>query len=399
MISKKYFSYKLQNVRIKDIFAVFSMIIALILLPFYKKSLRNTWLICESPNEARDNGYQFFKYIKTKHPNQQVCYAIKHKSPDYKRVEDFGNIIEYGSIKHWLLYFSCKYNISSQKGGKPNAAICAFFELNGIFKVKNIFLQHGVVINNLEWLYAKNSKIDLFITSTIDETLFINSNFGYPKNTIKLIGLSRFDELHNLNVVKNRVLIMPTWRQWFNINSIKNSAEIDCNVGTSTYLNKWIELLNSPLMTDLIRNQNLEIIFYPHRQMQFFIDKFQNVKNDIIIASWRDYNIQDLLKSSAIMITDYSSVFFDMVYMKKPVIFYQFDEDEFRRYQYSKGYFDYHNNPFGNTFSTSNEVLKELKIYAKNKFKISEDFIKEHSRIFPFHDNRNSERLYNILTK
>ena len=38
------------------------------------------------------------------------------------------------------------------------------------------------------------------------------------------------------------------------------------------------------------------------------------------------------------LITDYSSVYFDIAYMRKPIIFYQFDEEEFRRKHYQRGY-------------------------------------------------------------
>lgn len=43
------------------------------------------------------------------------------------------------------------------------------------------------------------------------------------------------------------------------------------------------------------------------------------------------YDVQQLLKESLLLITDYSSVFFDMMYMNKPVIFYQFDENQYRK--------------------------------------------------------------------
>ncbi|WP_257940879.1 DegT/DnrJ/EryC1/StrS family aminotransferase [Bacteroides muris (ex Fokt et al. 2023)] len=93
-----------------------------------------------------------------------------------------------------------------------------------------------------------------------------------------------------------------------------------------------------------------------------------------MIASWEKYDIQELLKSSAIMITDYSSVFFDMIYMKKPIIFYQFDEEKYRKYQYGEGYFDYHHNAFGNTCSSSDLVIKELeKMADKYDIPIIED--------------------------
>ena len=31
------------------------------------------WLICEDYNEARDNGYWLFKYIREQQPQQDVC--------------------------------------------------------------------------------------------------------------------------------------------------------------------------------------------------------------------------------------------------------------------------------------------------------------------------------------
>lgn len=94
------------------------------------------------------------------------------------------------------------------------------------------------------------------------------------------------------------------------------------------------------------------------------------------------------------MITDYSSVFFDMVYMKKPVIFYQFDIKKFRRGQYEQGYFDYSNNPFGKSYSELEEVMIELKNIIENRYQCSEEFLREHKRYFPHYDVFNSERVY-----
>ena len=48
------------------------------------------------------------------------------------------------------------------------------------------------------------------------------------------------------------------------------------------------------------------------------------------------------------MITDYSSVAFEMAYLKKAVLYYQFDEEEFfSGKHWQKGYFDYRKDGFG----------------------------------------------------
>lgn len=397
MISIKYILDKLQDVKLYDFFAVFPMVTALILKPFYKNRYEGAWLICEEPKEARDNGYHFFKYICQKQRDQICFYAIKRDSVDYKRVKELGNVIEYGSIHHWLAYFLCEYNISSQKGGKPNAALCAFMELNGIFRPRNIFLQHGIIINNLRWLYAETSRFEKFIVSTIPEYNYVKKNFGYSENTISLTGMPRQDALHDMKVLTNRILIMPTWRYWFNLNS-KKHKDTDKDFETSEYLNKWLELLDNSEMAEMIENYHLEVIFYPHRNMQNYLNAFDKVKTKITIASWKKYDIQELLKTSSMLITDYSSVFFDMVYMKKPIIFYQFDEKKYRKYQYSEGYFDYHDNPFGRTYEEYTDVMAELKKIIKRDFMPSQQFLAEHQKIFKYWDDKNSERIFEMLS-
>ena len=396
MISIKYFFDRIRDVKSSDIVAIIPMTIALVVKPFLKKKYRNTWLVCEEPYEARDNGYHFFKYLCKEHPEIDSFYAIKRKSADYQKVEVIGKVIEYGSVKHWVIYFLCKYNISSQKGGKPNAALCSFMELNGRFHTCNVFLQHGIIINDLKWLYADKSKIDFFVTSTTPESDFVKSKFGYPEGVVQCTGLPRFDALHNIKLNQKQIVIMPTWRYWFNLNSQKHK-DTDSYFETSEYVNKWMELLDSDRLGQLIKAYDLKIIFYLHRNLQRYDDIFQRVKNPVTISTWTDYDIQELLKLSVAMITDYSSVFFDMVYMKKAIIFYQFDEKKYRKYQYAQGYFDYHNNPFGKTFNNSDNVIDELEILTANQFKITVEYLAEHNRIFPFWDDKNCQRVYQNL--
>lgn len=396
-MSFKYFFNKIKDVKFADYMEFIPMIIAILIYPLKKRNYANSWLICEDPYEARDNGYHFFKYMVKEHPEIKCYYAIKRKSIDREKVAKLGTIIEYGSIKHWLIYFSCKYNISSQKGGKPNAAICSFMELNNIFKTKNIFLQHGVTINNPSWLHHDKCRFYRFVTSAIPEYKFILREFGYAKEVLMLTGMPRFDALHDANTNKKRIVIMPTWRVWFNLKS-KRKDNLNCKFISSNYLLGWKKLLENEKLKSLILNYNLEVIFYPHRNMQIYLKEMrQRINTDVIIASAEDYDIQDLLKTSVLMITDYSSVFFDMIYQKKPVVFYQFDKNDFRMGQYDKGYFDYENNDFAECYENDSLVVNALEKFIKNEFACSDKFLEAYEYYFPFSDSKNSERIYNSL--
>lgn len=387
---------KLRDVKIRDIVSVFSLIAAKIIAPFFWKKYKGCWLICEEALEARDNGYWFFKYIREHHAEICCVYAIAKESPDYRKVTTLGETVKYGSIKHWALYFMCEYNISSQKGGKPNAAICAFMELNKLSRVKNVFLQHGVTKDNARWLYSDRSAFTYFITATRPETDYIKKIFGYPEGVIQYTGFSRFDNLHDTCIVRNRILIMPSWRAWFKEKTAQEN-HMDADFEHSEYLEKWKGFISCSKMKEIIKKYELEVIFYPHRNMQPYLKYFGECHSGVIVASSKKYDVQELMKTSEMMITDYSSVFFDMVYMMKPVIFYQFDEEKFRKQQYQEGYFDYHNNSFGKSFNDDTMLFEELIRIVENKFQVGDQFKAEHSRVFELYDKKNSERIYELL--
>lgn len=392
----QYFLWKIKDVKLRDYLAVFPMTIGKITSIFYKEKYKDYWIVCEDPKEARDNGYWFFKYIREQHPNQKIVYLINKDSVDYAKVAKQGKCVHYGSLKHWILYFTARFNISSQKGGKPNAALCAFFELNGKFKTHNIFLQHGVIKDDLVWLHADRSFIEIFITSAVPEYEFVRKIYGYKPGVVQRTGLPRFDNLHDVHVKHNQILIMPSWRAWFT-EATSRTDNRDSDFAHSEYLTRWKALLNSKELEKLIDKYKLNVIFYPHRNMQQFLLYFNDVNEKVTIASYKDYDVQELMKESEMMITDYSSVAFDMIYMKKPIIYYQFDEKKFRAQQYKAGYFDYHNNPFGKSFREYKEVLTELEKIVKRKYQVNDKFIKAHNEYFPYFDANNSERIYKLL--
>lgn len=390
----KDFIEKLKYVQLKDVVAIFLFIIAYPLSYIVKYYEGSYWLVCEEKFEARDNGYWFFRYVCENQPKQKIIYAISKKSPDYYKVKSLGKVISYGTLIHWIYYLAADVNISSQKGGKPNPAVCYFLEVYGILKNKRVFLQHGVTINDLPWLYYDNTKMNLFICSVKPEYEFVRGTFGYPKGHVVYTGLARQDNLCDTSEGKKRILVMPTWRDWLSGQKVHDNT---IDIAETEYARRWNEFLNSDKLDQIARKYNLEILFFPHRNMQQYLSTFYSKSSHVKIVNWKDWDIQEALKSSNLMITDYSSVFFDFVYMKKPVIFYQFDEEEFRKKQYGKGYFDYHNNPFGVSRKSLNDVLAIMEMYVESNFKVDDTYLKGHKDYFPLYDRNNSMRIYKAI--
>ena len=240
------FREKLKFVKAKDILHIFLFIFALPIALVYKLFRRDLWLICDNGVEATDNGFCLFKYICENHPKQDCVYAVNKTSVDYENVKNTGKTVNYGSFKHWILYLTAKANISSQKGGKPNYAVCYLLEVYGILRNKRVFLQHGVILTDIDFLYYKNTKMDMFTTSTYREWEYVNNNYGYPEGVVKLLGLPRFDNLHDFKTVKNQILIMPTWRDWIGTDALeKNAAENAKVFMESDYYKNWNAVINS----------------------------------------------------------------------------------------------------------------------------------------------------------
>lgn len=355
--------------------------------------VRGFWLVCEEKNEARDNGYWFYRWVRENRPKQRIAYAIGKKSPDYAKVKDLGKTVRYGSLSHWFWYIVADRNISSQKGGKPNAAVCYLFEVVLKFRKKNrVFLQHGVIKDVLEWLYYPNTNMRLFVTSAAAEQEFIANTFGYPQGYIQMLGLSRFDALHDAERDENLILVMPTWRNWLGREG-KDNRDLDfCE---TEYFKTWSGFLHSPALAELLETYNKQLIFYPHRHMQKFVKNFSSSSPRVTVADFEHYDVQDLLKRAALLITDYSSVFFDFAYMRKPVLFYQFDEKEFREKQYAEGYFNYHNTVLGKWADTEEGLCALLgEQLAAGMPLLAEETVRS---FFPLWDTENRARTYEAI--
>ncbi|MDE6707461.1 MAG: CDP-glycerol glycerophosphotransferase family protein [Oscillospiraceae bacterium] len=393
------FIEKFKRVHWNEILDIWKLPISAICVPIYRIKHKNLWIICEDKMEARDNGYWFFKYVNEKHPEQECVYAISNDSVDYKKISKIGKTVEYGSLRHWILYLASTRKISSQKAGNPNAAIFYFLEVYGLLKDTRIFLQHGIIKDDLKWLYYDVTKMKRFICGAFPEYEFVCNTFGYPEGAVQYTGLCRFDGLHNFKI-KRQILIMPTWREWiadedYRLKKYEGTIEIP----KTNYFIKWNSFLNSAKLKELSEKYNVKFIFFPHRNMQKYMQYFPKGNEYLSVMSGKDIDIQKILRESALMITDYSSVFFDFFYMKKPVIFYQFDYDIFRKGQYGEGYFNYRKNPFANSYSDLLDVFNEIELIVKQNFTISDEYKKAHQIYFPAYDTNNCMRIYQVTCK
>lgn len=360
-------------------------------LKFIKKDI---WLITERRCECKDNGYYLYKYIRENHPDRNAYYVIDKQSKQIEKIKDYDNIIYFNSFKHYV------YALASSKligafipVGIPDS-VC-FYKFDKLIKGKKVFLQHGITKEKIASLISNNLDVKLFICGAKPEYEYVNSEFGYENGVVKYTGFCRYDGLNNYKTEKF-ILVMPTWRQWipsatFGNGKISNLDEYD-------YFVKYKELLSNEKLNDLLLSSGYKLLFFLHHEMQPYIDYFQICGNEhITICSENDYDVQYLLKSAALLITDYSSVAFDFAYMKKPIIYYQFDESLYYKKHYERGYFDYDKMGFGRKVNDVSDLFFEIKKIINNGFDVDEKYLKHIDEFFVYRDNKNCERVYNSI--
>ena len=389
---------KMKYVKMADILEVFVFLLAFPFAILFKAFRKEFWLISENGFEARDNGYHLFKYIRTNYPNDNVYYAIKKDSPDYEKVAVLGNTIRFGGFVHWVYYLASGVNISSQKGGGPNAAVCYILEVYGLWPTKRVFLQHGITYRDCNYLHYNETKFSMIMCSAYPEYKFIKEKFGYPAEAVKYVGMCRFDTLEDKSENKKHILLMPTWRKWIaNPTSESKRYENVDNFKDTEYYRNYNCLINNSEFYEFLERENMKLIFYPHRNMQRFIEYFASPGERVVLADSSEYDVQELLKKASLLITDYSSVFFDFGYMGKPIAYYQFDIDKFKDAHYKDGYFSYQKDGFGPVFDNGNDVVEWVKLKKSNNFKVEDVYSNRLKNFFSLRDADNCKRTYDAV--
>jgi CDP-glycerol glycerophosphotransferase len=396
--AKKFYE-NFKYLKFSDIIGICIFIIIFIPAYMYKAYLKiinkKLWVVCEGPKEARENGYYFYKYIREKHPEINAYYAIDKRSKAYFNVQVLGNIIQYGSIKHWVFYLAATKNISSQKSGNPCPPLFYVLHTKRIINGHRIYLGHGVVISDTAFLHYNVTKFELIIAGAKPEHDYFINHFGYTPKKAIYTGLPRFDYLWVEKVNYKQIVIMPTWRDW--IAREPNPKKMEKLFLESKFYKYYQNLLNNSDFIKFIESNNIVVYFYPHINMQKFIKYFSSTSENIIIASNKNYTASSLINSSALMISDYSSVTTDFAYQMRPVIYYQFDEEEFRENQYAKGYFDFKKNGFGPVISTEKRLVECIKDIVSKEYALQGKYLDRITTFYPIRDRNNSERIFNIV--
>lgn len=257
--------------------------------------------------------------------------------------------------------------------------------------IKDVFLPHGVSYGVSEFCLQKYARQDLFICSGKPEYDNVLANYGYKPEEVAYTGFPRLDGWHKITVNPKQIVLMPTWRLYL----AQNPETVFEN---TLYFKAFQGLIQDRELTAFLKSKDLKLIFYLHNEMRKYVASFHTDSENIEIVDTDDkYDIQELLKSSAMLITDYSSVHFDFAYMNKPVVYFQFDQQTFFSRQYEKSDFSAEEDGFGPVVYTEEALVQAIKEQHDNGFQMQQLYHDRMRAFYQLYDERNCERVWGAV--
>jgi len=188
----------------------------------------------------------------------------------------------------------------------------------------------GALVNGLseeskEKIKSIYSKTELMISSSEAESEILSKSFGVDISKIKVTGYPRYDLLthqkdksilEKLSLPKDKKLILyaPTFRD------VGDFSIFPFDDFSSEKLYKFLEDTNSILLLRFHKNDLNKV-----ESKIEFNDRIINFNQKVL------EEVNDILPFVDLLITDYSSILMDYVLLDKPMIFFPYDIEEYKK--------------------------------------------------------------------
>lgn len=232
--------------------------------------------------------------------------------------------------------------------------------------------------------------------------------FGWKRENIIKINLPKWDKYNETNklirdsynndIDDNSILIMFTYRM----------TRIAWNYNMSKYYFENItRLIFNENLTKVLNESNITLYFSLHRMVnpgyqKQYKQKLSQYKNVKVLKSSA---LSECLSKTNLVITDFSSILFDLMYRDKPFIIYLPDgDDPLINQLYTSDYIDLikrmNNREFNisNICNTVEETVDKIIYYIKNKFQIDGELKKFFDYIGLKHEGSEIQKFIDYLT-
>ena len=305
-------------------------------------------------------------------------------------------------IEKYLTLFLKLKKVISGGGIYFNYINNLFYNLNYI---TYICVGHGVSFLK-NFLYANFScyghKIyDKILIPPSDKLVSMALKYGWNYQNIIRINLPRWDKYNILNnktyilkdnktIRNNSIYLMFTWRD------IKKNKII-----SKFYFKNILNLIHNNQLESALNKNNINLYFTLHHKLRIFKNKLKLNKN----MQYIEENVISLcLEKIDLLVSDFSSIIFDIIYRRKPYIIYIPDGNDPKIINnYKKNYYELIESIkngtiyFENKYFELNETINKIIYYINNNFNL-EPKLEQFYDTFKLKKGRIMNEFINILT-
>lgn len=317
--------------------------------------------------------------------NMTKCLKIIYMSRNLYKL--FGDFLE----KYLTLILKLKAVISAIE----NSYFVLYKLYYNIEYITYIAVGHGLCYFKF-FLYRKHRTYGIKKNNKLlipPSKILINlaKKYGWKEENLIKINLPRWDKynlkdnyssyLKNERRIKNNsILIMFTWRE------IKHRKKI-----SPFYFKNIFDLITNKILSTELKKRNATLYFTIHRFLYFSNKrKFNKIQKESDFVFINQKEIAECLGKVDLVVTDFSSVIFDVMYRNKAFIIYVPDIDEPNIDKiYSKDYCNIFRTMkedqfgFKNVFFNTNETLDKIIYYVKNNFTLEKELKKLYHNFIP----------------
>ena len=266
---------------------------------------------------------------------------------------------------------------------KVTVAGSEFRSINNLFYnleyITNINVGHGVKFfkSFLYKDYTSPKKYNKLVLAPSLKIISIAKSYGWKDENIIKICLPKWDKYNNLmniNNIPKSIFIFFTKREIKRLSAERKENKLGIS---DFFINNIVKLFKNKEFNHELNKNNITLYFGLHQnqnQLKSYVS--ENFKFIKIIPNKL---IPECLIKSNLLITDFSSIIFDFIYQRKPIIIYIPDyEDPKIKDIYTEDYYNLIKNLgnktifFENQFYDIKSVINKIIFYIQNDFKLDE---------------------------
>ena len=352
--------------------------------------VHNNYIVLESEVDYSDNVKAFYDYLIRNDWNKsyKIIWFVKNTS----KYDDMPKNVVFTSRQGNGIHWKADYYIAASK--------FFIYTHQGWLKKRR---RNQVAIHTTHSAYQLKklvpSKKPMSDYALMCSDFVADARYRYfklPRNHMLVLGMPRIDLLYKHkqclkdiipNYSKEKIILaMPT---------MKKAQNWDDGGFSDDYILNIVRSKNDLLkLNSILKEFNYYLIVKIHHLQDVTVLKMMSCNRIIYLNDEKlldlGIEVNELLENSDILLTDYSSVFFEYLLLNRPIGFMVADKEE-----YLRGF--YKDNPFEDMPGHKMQSVDDLYIFINNVENgmdvYTEDREKLRDKIFKYQDSDNSMRL------